>query len=419
MADAAARGGGMRAVLRAKAAQAHADGLHPQTAAQDAPGWVPVRGAASSALAAQLSGVGPLCWKCRGAGDVARARRDAAGKRQEVREGCPVCFGAGRVAPKRKVDEGVCAAGRVSKRSRAVPEGWVVPGPACAGAGEPEAGEELCALLGHWRIFQRVGGHRWSTDDLVTAYVAGQAWAASRAEHALPPGPPRRCLDLGCGIGTVLQMVAWQFPGARCVGVEAQELSAAMARRSIRYNGAEERCRVERGDIRSFQHPDGDEGLFDLVTGTPPYFPVLFDDASGAAVPGIGGMPSCEQSAPARYEFRGGVDAYCAAAAPRLRDASSRFVVCEGFLETNHARVLRSARAAGLVVLKQVCVVGRDDKAPLFAVYVMRRLVQDEQPAEGHPREPPKETLVVRHKGGKRSDAYNRLMAAMGIPPGP
>jgi tRNA1Val (adenine37-N6)-methyltransferase len=65
---------------------------------------------------------------------------------------------------------------------------------------EPEAGEELCSLLGHWRIFQRVGGHRWSTDDLVTAWVAGRAW-----REAHPAGTaPARCLDLGCGIGRLI-----------------------------------------------------------------------------------------------------------------------------------------------------------------------------------------------------------------------
>ena len=33
-------------------------------------------------------------------------------------------------------------------------------------------GEMLCGLSGQWLIYQRVNGHRYSTDDVCTAYVA-------------------------------------------------------------------------------------------------------------------------------------------------------------------------------------------------------------------------------------------------------
>jgi hypothetical protein len=39
-----------------------------------------------------------------------------------------------------------------------------------------------------------MAGHRWSLDDLVTAWVATRVVAAT---------PPARFVDLGCGIGTV------------------------------------------------------------------------------------------------------------------------------------------------------------------------------------------------------------------------
>jgi hypothetical protein len=50
------------------------------------------------------------------------------------------------------------------------PPGWVAPGPQPAnlGAVQPAKGEALCYLTGDWRIFQPIGGHRYSTDDLVT-----------------------------------------------------------------------------------------------------------------------------------------------------------------------------------------------------------------------------------------------------------
>src|SRR5262245_7239106 len=106
------------------------------------------------------------------------------------------------------------------------PRGWCAPGPAPASDGGPPPGpgEDLCYLSGDWRILQRVRGHRWSLDDLVTAWAAAEETAAT---------PPARIVDLGCGIGAVLMMVAWRFPAARCVGIEAQAVSVDLARRSL------------------------------------------------------------------------------------------------------------------------------------------------------------------------------------------
>jgi len=333
-------------------------------------------------------------------------------KNELITVDCPVCKGVGRLEVKRKLTSNADVPGSISKRQRPLPEGWVVPGPKSAGGVEPERGEELCSLLGHWRIFQRIGGHRWSTDDLVTAWLAGKAWR--EANPSSSSKGPEHCLDLGCGIGTVLQMNAWAFENAKVLGVEAQELSASMARRSIQYNGCQDRCEVILSDIRSFdgKWDKSPDGKFDLITGTPPYFPVTFSEKGDAATP-FGGLPTCEQSAPARYEFRGGVEAYCAAAKPRLRDENSRFVVCEGYLETNHDRVMSSAADNGLHVLRQVCVHGRDDKPALFAVYEMSLASTTGTPLP----EMTIEKLIVRYKGGKRSDEYVQLMATMGIPP--
>ena len=134
-------------------------------------------------------------------------------------------------------------------------------------------------------IVQRARGHRFSSDDMATAYVA-----CRRAPDA------RRILDLGCGIGSVLMMIAWRFPLAACTGVEAQQISAALARKSIAWNGAGERVRLIEGDFRDVAL----EPAFDLVTGTPPYFP-----------DGTGTLSGKVQAGPCRFEHRGGVEAYC------------------------------------------------------------------------------------------------------------
>src|SRR5207302_1807729 len=104
----------------------------------------------------------------------------------------------------------------------------------------PVADDELTcdALTADFRLLQRRRGHRYSLDDLATAWVGARARPEARA-----------VLDLGCGCGSVLLMVAWRLREARLFGVEAQEESAALARRSVELNGLGGRASIERGDL--------------------------------------------------------------------------------------------------------------------------------------------------------------------------
>ncbi|MBW2376977.1 MAG: hypothetical protein JRF55_13495 [Deltaproteobacteria bacterium] len=83
-------------------------------------------------------------------------------------------------------------------------------------------------LIGDWHIYQRTGGHRTSTDDLITAWYAVHR----------NPDPPERYLDLGCGVGSVLLMVSHKLRPKIVLGVEAQAQSLMMARRAARGRGA-------------------------------------------------------------------------------------------------------------------------------------------------------------------------------------
>src|SRR5207248_3005801 len=80
---------------------------------------------------------------------------------------------------------------------------WAKPGvipPGAYGAPEVAPNETLDAISGHFRIFQLRDGHRFSTDDVLTAWY-GTTWAPS----------PARVLDLGAGIGSVGMIAAWRF----------------------------------------------------------------------------------------------------------------------------------------------------------------------------------------------------------------
>jgi len=284
------------------------------------------------------------------------------------------------------------------------PAGWQAPGPAPAGPqGRPElaprADEDLCFLSGDWRVFQHQRGHRWSLDDLVTAWVAvGAAHDAGLGDGTL------RALDLGCGLGSVLLMVAWKLPGADVTGVELQPDRAGMGRRSIAYNGVADRCRIVDGDLRDLAEARGPTALrgalgdarFELITGTPPYFPR-----------GTGTESPLPQITPCRFELHGGVEDYLAAAAPLLA-RGGRLVICSAALERD--RVRAAAERYQLTVQAHWDVVPRQDKPVLVMVDVLAACSTVRAATVEH-------TLIVRERGGAWTPAFRAVRAAMGLPP--
>lgn len=203
-------------------------------------------------------------------------------------------------------------------------------------------------LIGDWYLYQREGGHRTSTDDVVTAWMAVRAAA----------GAPQRYLDLGCGIGSVLLMAAHRLRPSVAVGVEAQPQSVLMARRTIaELPGQVGHIQVVHGDFRDHAI---ESGSFDLVTGSPPYFPLS-----------AGVLPEDSQRRACRFEARGGIEAYCDAASRALTD-TGRFAVV--FQTAWDARVLAAATKAGLALWTRadlVMRVGRNQ--PFLTVYEFRK----------------------------------------------
>jgi tRNA1Val (adenine37-N6)-methyltransferase len=289
------------------------------------------------------------------------------------------------------------------------PTGWRVPGPVppspatLPNLGElwPRPDEDLCWLAGHWRILQRRDGHRFSLDDLVTAEMAARVFEAGvpardghRPARPAPRPAPPRFLDLGCGVGTVLLFLAWRFPEARLTGIEAQAVSAGLARRSIAWNGVSDRCTVIEGDLRDAAAVT----RFDLITGTPPYFSR-----------GEGTESDRVQRAPCRFEHRGGLGDYCRAAA-RLMAPGAALVACAAALQ--FATVEPAARAAGLAVERWREIVPRAGKAPLLATFSLRHATLASPRVD-------EASLVVRDGGGRWTAEFLRVRDAMGMPPAP
>ena len=272
-------------------------------------------------------------------------------------------------------------------------KGWTRPGPTPPGGLAPEPGETLDGLCGRWRIFQLAKGNRFSTDDLVTAWY-GTSWCPRAG----------RIADLGSGIGSVALLAAWRCPGAEVHTVEAQEESLRLARRSIAYNGQEHRIFPRLGDLRD---PDlfAGEAPFDLVLGTPPYWP------EGHRLPA-----AHPQSIPARLEVRGGIADYAQAAARLL--APGGLFACV-FPNDQRPRALAALAEAGLLCLHRREFVFKEGEPYGLDVFAAARRQDLPEGFEDRAQCPEVEApVLIRQADGAVDPGIARIRLALGFPPG-
>jgi tRNA1Val (adenine37-N6)-methyltransferase len=186
------------------------------------------------------------------------------------------------------------------------------------------------------------------------------------------------------------------------VTVEAQEESFRLARKSVEYDGLNDRFTLLLGDLRDATLLAGQEP-FDLVLGSPPYY-----------TPGTATPARSAQAIPARTEARGDVADYARAAA--------RSLAAGGLFACVHpaARAEDAARAfagAGLAVLRARDVVFREGepaRVRLWACVRAADLPEDLARSGGFHESP----LVVRLSDGSRSAEYAAIRITMGYPPG-
>jgi tRNA1(Val) A37 N6-methylase TrmN6 len=274
---------------------------------------------------------------------------------------------------------------------------WTVGGPLPQGdidekpAPDPEGGAvTLNALSGLWRIHQYERGHRYSTDDLATAW-----YGTTKCSSA------SRVLDLGSGIGSVGMMAAWRLTGARFVTIEAQAISVRLARRSAAFNGIEDRYRILEGDLRDAASLLEGEAPFDLILGSPPYFPL-----------GTGIEGEHPQTIPCRFEVRGDVSHYCEVAAAQLAPGGFFAFV---FPTLQLERAQKAVAASGLTTLTRRDVVFREGNEPLVSLFSCARTA-DLPPYMKNVTfvEPP---LIVRTKDGQVHPEYATVKLTMGFRP--
>ena len=273
-------------------------------------------------------------------------------------------------------------------------KGYVLPGPTPPGLPESEwpEGTSLDAISGQFKVFQLKKGHRFSTDDVLVAWYG--TTCAPTALHVL---------DLGSGIGSVGMVAAWRLPGARFVTVEAQDISLALARKSAAYNGLTARYEMRLGDFRDEGVLRADE-VFDLVLGSPPYFPL--DQGMHGDHP---------QKVACRFEVRGDISHYCETAQKHL--APGGWFACVFPVQPAHQleRVLAGAKNAGLAIVRRRDVALKDGEPPLLGLFAMARA--GDLPESFRAQTWAEPVLTIRRADGTVHPEYSALKLSFGFPP--
>lgn len=221
-------------------------------------------------------------------------------------------------------------------------------------------------------LWQRARGHRVGTDDVLAA------WAAANARP-----DASTILELGCGHGAVTLMLAERLPDATILAVEAQSVSHTLLERNVREADLGRRVETVLGDIRTTDAIA--EQHFDLITGTPPFMPV-----------GSGTMPDDAQRAAARFELRGGIEAYCAVAARHLAPDGVLSLVMDA---ERPERYEDAITGVGLHLSRVLTVRARVGGAHRYLIYWARRRAD----------ETARDTLSVRNDAGAWTPAFTAI----------
>ena len=120
-----------------------------------------------------------------------------------------------------------------------------------------QPGEQLGDLQNGYHIIQSRQGFRYGIDAVLLSAFA-----------RVKPG--EKVLDMGTGTGILPILLAAKTPGRCFTGLEIQEKSAKMARRSVAFNGLEEKIRIVTGDIKEAAAIFG-PASFDVAVSNPPY----------------------------------------------------------------------------------------------------------------------------------------------------
>jgi len=233
-------------------------------------------------------------------------------------------------------------------------------------------------LSGNFIIYQPESGQRYSTDDMLTAWMAIKT---------LEKDPSLRFLDLGSGLCSVPMILLWKFPELCGIGIELRENRRALGLRSLEANGLKERFELKAGDLRDLELDE----KYPLVTSTPPYYTEKEGPIS----------PHDDKSA-ARFELNGSIDDYFKTAHKHLSE-NGKFITVYPYLYRD--RVYDVAKKFRMFVSGRVDIIPKMGKPALISVYSIGYGEGAETVL----------TLAVRDEKGNYIDEYNQARQECGF----
>ena len=123
--------------------------------------------------------------------------------------------------------------------------------------------------------------------------------------HFAKAKPEETVLDIGTGTGIIPILMSAYYPQTTYQAIEIQADYADMARRSVEYNGLQERITIQQGDLRKMEELFP-LSFFDRITVNPPYM-------------NSGLVPTQEDKAIARHEICCDLETIIAKAAQHLK----------------------------------------------------------------------------------------------------
>ncbi len=237
-------------------------------------------------------------------------------------------------------------------------------------------------LCGDYVIYQPQEGQRYTTDDMLVAWLAVRE---VKARSVVPVS----FLDLGSGLCSVPMIVLWSFPHISGFGVEISPERCRLGVLSLAKNGLTERFQLMPGDLRGLSLTE----RFSLVTSSPPYY----QESEGPVSPNA-------DKAGVRFELHGSIEDYCRTAAEHLEQGG---IFATVYPFQYRLRALQAARGCGLSLEREIRVIPREGKPPLLSLFVLSLKGQDVAAQE---------ELVIRGADHLFTDEFRRVRQEVGFP---
>jgi len=203
---------------------------------------------------------------------------------------------------------------------------------------------QIDKLSGDYVIYQPVEGQRYSTDDMLLA------WLAVREMNADQSGVPS-FLDLGCGLCSVSMIILWCFKNLHGFGIEHAASRLDCAHQSLAANQLENRFQLINADLRTLRLKE----RFNFITSSPPYY----EYQEGPVSPN-------PDRARVRFETQGSIEDYFQAAAAHAAP-KARFITV--YPTRYKQRVETAASENGFSIHRSIDIIPRAGKAALFSLF--------------------------------------------------